>query len=270
MAADVQEQPTSDEARVPPRPHGFVPIFSAEEAAAISAHVDEELTRWVRREVWPVDFYTLGAASYLDAVADLAAYADAAHATNPALRARFGWVYDALIARLEPVFGRCTLQEPLAHPGFHIFGHRPSHENNAVTVRAMQSLVASIHHDRQHAPHEAVWSTFAEVDRAHPLTFTVAIELPEHGAGLCVWDDDTIAAYDDGSAFVAHVRALDYQGVRSVPAPQVVPYRLGGLFYFVSDLRHQIAPSLSLSPSDRRLTLQGHGMLCDGAWRLYF
>jgi len=268
--APLADVPFADHAVVPDAPHGFIPVFSHDECASIAALVDEEVSRWTRREMWPVDFYTLGAASYLDAIADLDGYYALARDQNPALRARFSWVYDVVIARLARVFGRCTLHDPLAYPGFHVFGHRPSSTNNAVTVNAMESLIASIHIDRQYAPHHALWSTFADIDMAHPLTFTIAIELPAQGAGLCVWDDDSVGIYDDGSAFAAHVRGLDYPGLRTVPVPRVVPYRAGELFYFMSDLRHQIAPSLSLSPRDRRITLQGHGLRCDGAWRLYF
>jgi hypothetical protein len=34
--------------------------------------------------------------------------------------------------------------------------------------------------------------------------------------------------------------------------------------------KHQIAPAFNCEPRDRRITLQGHGVRCDGVWRLYF
>ena len=35
-------------------------------------------------------------------------------------------------------------------------------------------------------------------------------------------------------------------------------------------LLHQIAPGTALQPQDERITLQGHGVYVDGAWRLYW
>lgn len=255
---------------VPDQPHGMLPVLDAESAAAVVRNVDDEAANWTRRELF-LDFYTLGAASYIDGVNDVADYAARAARLNPILRARFAGLYDAVIASLEPVFGACALHEPLAHPGFHIFGHRPGATNNRFTVTAMEGLTASIHSDRQFEPHGAVWSTFNDVDLEHTMTFTLALELPARGAGLCVWGDDTMAGYGAGDAFAAHIRDdVDYRTTKGVEPPVVVPYRPGALFYFIGLARHVIAPSWSLSTVDRRITLQGHGTRCDGVWRLYF
>lgn len=257
-------------ARLPDTPHGFLPVCGVDDAAIFVRGVDAEVARWSRRDLF-ADFYTLGAASYLDAVADLDGYRARAAALNPMLRSRFDGLYDAVIAALSTVFGACALHGPLAHPGFHIFGHRPGATNHRLTVTMMEGLTASIHADRQFEPHGAVWSTFADVDLDHTMTFTLALELPARGAGLCVWGDDTMAGYGADDAFAAHIRgAFDFEALKGVEVPAVVPYRLGSLFYFLGLTRHVIAPSWDVSPVDRRITLQGHGTRCDGVWRLYF
>lgn len=53
-------------------------------------------------------------------------------------------------------------------------------------------------------------------------------------------------------------------------APLVVPYKVGQMFYHTGHVLHQIIPGYDLQPDDRRITLQGHGIKCDGIWRLYF
>ena len=50
----------------------------------------------------------------------------------------------------------------------------------------------------------------------------------------------------------------------------VVPYTIGKLMYHTGHVLHQIIPGYKLQDGDRRMTLQGHGIKCDGIWRLYF
>jgi hypothetical protein len=255
---------------VPAASHGFVSVLEPTAAAVYVQAVDDEVGRWIKRDLF-ADFYTLGAASYLDAVADLDGYTARAAATNPTLRARFGDLYDAVVAALAPIFGPCALHDSLGYPGFHIFGHRPRATNTLLTIAAMERLTASIHTDRQVEPHHATWSSFAAADLERTMTFTLALELPRRGAGLCFWDDPSAARYGDGDDFAEYVRgSFDFGELLGVEAPAIVPYRLGQLFYFIGQQRHVIAPSWSLSPTDRRITLQGHGVRCDDIWRLYF
>jgi hypothetical protein len=258
-------------AAVPAQRHGTLPVLDAADISRTIAAVDALSPAWRRRDMPPIDFFTLGAASYLDATADLDAYHQSAAALNPTLQEHFSWLYDRVIDRLSKVFGACALHNPLAYPGFHVFGHRPGAANNGFTRRAMEGLTASVHADRQFEPHGAVWSTFSDVDLTNTMTFTLPLELPTNGAGVCFWGDDSFAAYDNDSAYTQHIKNnFDYRALRNLEAPHVVPYSAGTLFYFMGLARHQIAPTLSLQPHDRRITLQGHGVRCDGVWRLYF
>jgi hypothetical protein len=261
----------SDIGRIPTVPHGRLSVLSASEAEVTVTTLDTLVGHWTRRDMFPIDFYTLGAASYLDAVADIESYRALALEKNPLLATHFGALYQAVRRQFAPLLGPCVLHDALAHPGFHIFGHRPGQANNRFTIRAMEALTGSIHSDRQFEPHTAVWSTFHDVDLEHTLTFTLALELPSGGGGLCFWDDPSMARYDDDGAFSMHVKnAIDFEGLHGVPRPTIIPYRVGELFFFFGQGSHVIAPSLRLSPTDRRITLQGHGTLCDGTWRLYF
>lgn len=257
-------------ATVPSALHGFVSVLDPAAAASCVQRLDEEVARWTKRDLF-ADFYTLGAASYLDAVADLEVYRARAMSTNPLLRSRFDDLYAAVIAALRPIVGDCALCDGLGHPGFHIFGHRPRTTNTLLTIAAMERLTASVHTDRQFEPHISTWSSFAAADLEHTMTFTLALELPAAGAGLCFWDDPSAAQYGDGDDYADDVRgAFDFEELLGVDVPAIIPYRTGQLFYFIGQQRHVIAPSRSLSATDRRITLQGHGVRCDDIWRLYF
>ena len=50
----------------------------------------------------------------------------------------------------------------------------------------------------------------------------------------------------------------------------VAPYTVGKLFYHTGHVLHQIIPGYKLQEGDRRITLQGHGIKCDGKWIIYF
>ena len=47
-------------------------------------------------------------------------------------------------------------------------------------------------------------------------------------------------------------------------------YNKGEMVYFVGHLLHQMMPGINVQPTDRRITVQGHGQKCDGVWRLYW
>ena len=47
-------------------------------------------------------------------------------------------------------------------------------------------------------------------------------------------------------------------------------YTEGEMIYFIGHLLHQMMPGVNVQPTDRRITVQGHGQKCDGVWRLYW
>lgn len=139
--------------------------------------------------------------------------------------------------------------EPLALPGFHI----------DLLDKAFEQAIAPIHFDLQYRLHD--WrATDADLD--HPISFTLAISLPQHGGGLNTWDI-----------------SLAERRKRANETPQELAqscklvfhaYERGQMALHAGHLLHQIAPGTALQPQDERITLQGHGVYVDGAWRLYW
>src|SRR5215471_8980916 len=67
-------------------------------------------------------FFTLGAASYIDASPNHAEYAEQAKKANPILQDQFGWVHERVRSFFEELLEDCVFYtSDHALPGFHIF-----------------------------------------------------------------------------------------------------------------------------------------------------
>jgi hypothetical protein len=94
--------------------------LSADECAAATAAIFELQEHWVQR-LPNIPFFTLGAASYMDARPSAAAYFEKAARMNPILRERFSWLYDRVREMLSQALGGPVVyREPGALPGFHL------------------------------------------------------------------------------------------------------------------------------------------------------
>ena len=80
----------------------LIPVNDAAEVASVHADVHAARPRWTRRD--PVHpFFTLGAASYLDArKGQFAHYQSLAREEDPELAATFGWVHEKLREAVLP------------------------------------------------------------------------------------------------------------------------------------------------------------------------
>src|SRR5262245_24115498 len=85
---------------------------------SVVAEVLAQRERWVRRA--NCEFYTLGAASYLD---DGPTYEARSREFNPLLHARFAPLYAHLLDRLTVALGApAMMADGKAVPGFHVWG----------------------------------------------------------------------------------------------------------------------------------------------------
>jgi hypothetical protein len=227
------------------------PLLTAEECSAVRAAVHDHKARWVRRDPW-APFYTLGAASYLDARRNPEEnYHAPARRLNPLLRHLFGWLYDRLADRLSGLLGAPVVYRPgCALPGFHIFQW----------CVVFEQPLASVHQDLQYELLD--WAPHERPDFRDPLSFTLAVALPHTGGGLNVWDvahDELEGLTSDERRRLIASRRKDYH-----------PYRVGSLAIHSGHKVHQIAPGRGTVRGDERLTLQGHGVCCGGAWQVYW
>ena len=277
---------------------GSLEILTDDQSNKVVDLVDELEKVWIRRETEPMDFFTVGACTYIDGVESLEKYDYHRELMNPVLKKSFSWLYDIVIEKFSQILGSVEVVNDLGYPGFHIFGHKPGQVSHPFCVDMFQVPLASLHFDHQYRQHTRYWELFNEVDLDETFTFTIPVELPKNGGGLWLWNwkelgVDALLNFNfqdsDGTdiAFKKYMDDMDPRECKNAwkdkvspilfendpiydTKPMVLPYKVGRACYHIGPIWHQIMPGYELSDTDRRITLQGHGVKCDGIWRLYF
>ncbi|MEM7552725.1 MAG: hypothetical protein AAF378_01265 [Cyanobacteria bacterium P01_A01_bin.84] len=218
-------------------------------------------------------FYTLGAASYLDAAENLLEYYQISQKINPILTENFDWLYKRLANTLETYLAApVTYNSKFAQPGFHIF----------LSDKFFEQDIANLHLDTQYLLLD--WDNIESIDYQHPISFTLPISLPKYGAGILVWDtksDDItnlpIAINDrvkEEKNYITHINKPEIikQMKKCIFGCKKFFYghELGKITLQNNHMFHKIAPACNLQSDDKRITLQGHGLFCNGTWHLYW
>lgn len=225
-------------------------VLTEAECQAVRATVYDLQSAWLRRNPM-VPFFTLGAASYLDAASHPENYYATAKHSNPVLQEQFSWLYERVALVLsQQLQAPVNYQHAFALPGFHVY----------LSSKVFEQPIASIHCDLQYQLLD--WRFASNPDLTQPLSFTLAISLPRHGGGLNVWD----LHYHD---IIDVNRETMLQRVRSQPQ-QFHPYQVGTLILHSGHTIHQAAPARDVQPDDDRITLQGHCLFSQGQWHLYW
>lgn len=124
---------------------------------------------WLKRNS-SIPFYTLGAASYIDAAKNQQDYYRKAQQYNRILRDRLEWLYKRLAETLAQFLKAPTsYKHSLALPGFHVY----------LACKLFEQLIASIHRDLQYKL--VNWESPEQTDLTKPISFTLAISLPKFG-----------------------------------------------------------------------------------------
>ncbi len=204
---------------------------------------------WIRRELF-APFYTLAIASYIDAKGTLGlTYGKRAQSYNTILRDTFQPLYARVAEALtDELKAPIEYDQRFAIPGFHIF---QAHETFGLDR-------GSVHCDLQYALLD--WEQ--KIPEAIPISFTLTIALPQAGAGLWVWD---LTQPEIAKLNTNEIKQLAARNPKTFHA-----YSMGKMVIHSGHQVHQIAPMPDMVPGDERLTLQGHGLLVDGVWRLYW
>lgn len=227
------------------------PLLTADECAQVAATVHALRPHWIQRNpAAPV--FTLGVASYIDAAKDAGgSYHEPAYDRNAVLAANFSWLYRRLLDWLTSHLGeRVVFRPSCALPGFHVYLWSP----------VLDQWEASVHQDLQYEFLD--WDPSEAPDFRQPLSFTLAIALPQHGGGLNVWDvshEELEGLSPDERHRKIHLARMQYH-----------PYQVGHLAIHSGHKVHQIARTKKEQEGDQRITLQGHGIRCTGGWQLYW
>jgi hypothetical protein len=193
-------------------------------------------------------FFTLGVASYLDAVEGHDAYLQEARGTNQILLAHYDWLFERIKRGFEDLLGRpVSYCEAFALSGFHIFVHKGANETNDRPSSRAHFDMQWVHAMPGQRPEQT-------------LSFTLPIEEPLGGCSLEIWPvhaDMVPPGFD----------ALKYAA--SVPS-QTLQYARGQMVVHDGLLLHAIGRASIARPNGYRITLQGHGVRVFGGWKLYW
>jgi hypothetical protein len=222
-------------------------LLSARECAEVRDQVIALKGRWTRRSGG--SFFTLGAASYMDAARDRTDYLEAAKATNPLLRDSFGWLHERVRGFFEDLLGEAVRFDPLyALPGFHVFEQKGED-------RSRENVAARAHFDLQWMHLFPGWIP------PRTLSFTLPIEEPSGGASMAVWP----ARYEEVVRF--NLSAVDCASSRP---QQTLTYARGRIVVHDGLVLHAIGRASVPTPVGYRITLQGHGVRSPEGWTVYW
>lgn len=232
-----------------------LPVFSQIQCENLVARLMSKSSAWTGHHALDNQvhrFHTLGAATYLDPEP---AYAELATRTNPLLRETFADMYEAVAQIITTKTGHpAALTEYLGLPGFHIF--RGDH-------RAPPGLMfgGTIHMDKPHERH----AFSAPIDNT--LSLTLPLSMPASGAGMYFWNDvpgDLLSGPKAPSDMSPEqFRWFDAN-------KQFVSYTIGEMVLHDGLTVHQLANPGPTDSNDLRVSLQGHGVLRNGIWELFF
>lgn len=245
------------------------------DAACREIYAQRPLWRGWRLNGQPT-FYTLGAVSYLDLRFRLKSTDEYLESAG----SLWQWAGDAVRTIFERV--RCALETILGAPveypavlptpGFHIFiGAAIPKTDCSRNV----SDCRSTHFDLQYD--EIPWNRwYAKVDFARGISLTLALKLPAAGGGLTYWEAITLERVR--AALASKGFSDIYQGYDTLNIPSLanatpsstIPYAVGSMVVHDSHVLHQMAGIEKTSVTDERITVQGHGVFADGAWRLFW
>lgn len=212
----------------------------------------------------------LGATSYSDARTNVNLYYKLKKYYNPLLLNNFSWLYDKIIKTIQGYIGPCALEENLAYPGFHIMSS-PQKDAERHLINFGTDYINKRHQDHIYNYHlDLLQSKYSEVNLENNYSFTLSLELPRNGSGLVVWSGGEFKKYSGNDKFIKDIEERNFYVSEDIVEPDIVSYRVGGLFLFSGNLFHQVPPIFEYYGYDNRITLQGHSVMCDGIWRLYF
>jgi hypothetical protein len=163
---------------------------------------------------------------------------------NPILSDKFSWIYDNLIRFFETHLNKpVTLITDGGIPGFHIF----------VSHWVSKYPIYSLHYDTE----SPVPSKWFDRDVDDYFSFTLPIRLPASGGGLFMFDETSEDISVNRKVFLRN-------------RPKIkVHYEVGTMVIQDGRKYHMIAPAI-IHEGEYRMTLQGHGLLMNDTWYLYF
>lgn len=278
----------------------YLDVLSKDDVSYVQKLIFSNRKLWTIRPTGIFSLYTFGACSYMDigtwcddgiedpspyesyreeykewvnkGVLNYERYNNLKKVMNPFLKENLSEIYSKIFKFLEMHLNtQVETIDELAYPGFHILTYNENCE----------LVTNSLHIDDQYYYHmDFLKSKFKNVDEQRFLSFTVSIQMPRNGSGLYIWPIDGWEKLnlEEAANKYMHLQVkknnltnFDRRKYEKDFNPEIVEYKEGKIIFYVGNLLHEMMPFIGPSfEDDYRITLQGHGVLCDNKWIVYF
>jgi hypothetical protein len=212
-----------------------------------------------RNPALPGTFITYGRAAYLDLCLPKAVperdYFGALRNSNQVLLESFGGFYETLRTKLKQILNEPVMYRPdlFALPGVHIF------RGQGIRSAGEAGFHFDVQYQRLRLP--------TPIDAgASPISITILLQSPKGGTGLRVYDV-TYADYERAYR-MGRIHKLDDLVARKTS--WYYAYTRGRLVLHRGLVVHSLTSPGPVEHDDERITVQGHGIRCDGKWILYW
>ena len=261
--------------------HLVVDVLTQEECLENVSIIDSLSKEWTRRDVGVHHYYTFGVAAHLD-IEPFDSVSDETFNLikhkNIILRNNLSDLYEKVVGVISNELGKAELvsdEGPI--PGFYIHGEAKPNNIIRESLPAMGGKT-KIHKDGHFKALDHIWSKYKEAG-SDIIGFTLPIEVPEAGAAFLLWDQPDLG-YHNNKAMSDIYSSYDYKenpdNINILnnfivdPVPKTIEHIPGRMVIQKGNQWHATGFSTAPLTTDRRITLQGFGIQCDGVWRLFF
>jgi hypothetical protein len=261
--------------------HFVIDVLSKDECSLYAQTIDSLSSEWIKRPQWSPNCYTLGSATHADIDPDESANSnlfDDIEYNNNILIKNFPDLYKKILKALGDIIGECELivgKAPI--PGFFIYGEPKPNNIKREEISPLRGA-CQIHFDGQVPFLDYIWNNYRDVD-TESISYTLAIEMPEYETAFLLWDQPDLGYYMKGEiaeiykGYDYYEREKNSEFLDSIilnKIPGVIQHIPGKMIVHKGHQLHAAAGSIKPFSTDRRITLQGFGVKCDGIWRLFF
>lgn len=227
-----------------------VPCLDSAECIRAGKLVERIRSNWISR----YKLHTVGTTTHMDwrHGPPEPSVVEEMNRSNLLIRGCFAFVFTKIKSELESLLNApVKLVDWIPVPGCMIY--------NGPVVGKIEDRS---HIDLQFELHD--WSRFKDIDFSNPITFTLPIRLPSYSSGVKFWPRRVHSKYSEEHQIDQFIKFVD-PGVE-----RFVPYKVGMMVVHPGTYLHAIENDEAGIDETPRITLQGHALLCDGVWRLYW
>jgi hypothetical protein len=260
--------------------YGYENLLTPDEVSKTVSIIDSLSDKWIQRSDGEYQYHTIGGVSHRDKIDNFHTLEEQVkyfNENNKILIDNFSYLYEIIINKVNKMFGRCEIVSDVPIPGFYIYGGYKKNDAPELSIYGDFGGNTNIHNDGLFPMLDYKWNQYGGATDSFGLT--LALELPQNGAGILIWDQPDIGLYSS-SEYANRCKRFDFNKNNSNtnvinkyiknPIPEVIDYVPGSIFWQHGEVYHAAGYSIDTLNTDRRITMQIFGVKCNDIWRLVF